>query len=472
MPPLRPHLLLLSLSLALTLAAPASAGPAPQTPPRLEDDARELLDALLRVDTSHGNETAALRPIAARLKKAGVPYELLESAPGRGNLIARLRGTGQRRPLLLLAHVDVVPVDGLSWPTPPFEPTVKDGFLYARGVADDKSMAAASIAVLLDLKARGTPLARDLIVALTADEERSATYGVRWLVKQRPDLLDAELALNEGGALQLDQSGEAMELISISPAEKTFQSYHISASGKGGHSSIPWPDEDPVARLAQALVKIGALRFPAHVGPAAREYLQQQAKVETGARAAALRRAAAEPTLRPEDERLLATDRVWNALIRTTCVTTMLSAAPQDNVLPTRAEAVINCRVLPDETREATQALLVKTIADPAITVRPDEDNGTGPASPLGGPVSQAIAQVAAKLWPGAAVIHSLSTGATDSRFLRAMGVHAYGIATAPGTIADARQGFGAHGPRERRPVKWLGPGARFLRDVTAALVQ
>lgn len=435
----------------------------------------QILDQLLRVDTSHGNETAALRPIAARLAQAGVPAELIEPAPGRGNLIARLRGTGQRRPLLLLAHVDVVPVDGIAWRTPPFVPTIQDGFLYARGVADDKAMAAASVAVLLDLKRSGARLQRDVIVALTADEERSATVGVRWLVEHRRDLLDAELALNEGGSLQLAERGDRVELVTISAAEKTFQSYHLTVPGKGGHSSTPWPDSDPVAQLARALVRVGALRFPAHVGPAAREYLLQQAAVEAATsreRAAALRRAATEPRLRPEDEAILSADRVYNALIRTTCVTTMLSAAPQDNVLPTSAQAVVNCRVLPDETREATQAALVQAIADPGVTVQPDGDNGTGPASPQDGAVSQAIRRVSAQLFPGAAVIHGLMTGATDSRFLRGIGVHAYGIATAPGTLLDTRQGFGAHGPKERRPVKWLGPGVRFLKDVTLALSQ
>src|SRR5438067_11211600 len=179
--------------LALTCAALAA------TP--VEAEAREILDQLLHVDTSHGNETAALKPLLQRFQSAGVPAQLIESAPGRGNLVARVRGTGAKRPLLLLAHIDVVPVEGQPWTVPPFQPTEKDGFLYARGVSDDKAMAAAFSAIALEAARGQQRLSRDLIVALTAGEETGGLVGVRWLVQNHRDLLDAELALNEAGAL-------------------------------------------------------------------------------------------------------------------------------------------------------------------------------------------------------------------------------------------------------------------------------
>src|SRR5216683_2120898 len=249
--------------LALTCAALAAG--------TVETEAREILDQLLRVDTSHGNETAALQPLVARFQRAGVQAQLLESAPGRGNLVARVRGTGARRPLLLLAHIDVVPVEGQPWTVPPFQPTEKDGYLYARGVSDDKAMAAAFTAIALEAARSPQKLGRDLIVALTAGEETGGLAGARWLAQNHRDLIDAELALNEGGALVVAPDLSRMESVEIGVAEKTFQSYALTVKGKGGHSSVPPTDSDPVVTLARALQRVGELRFPAKVLPESRE---------------------------------------------------------------------------------------------------------------------------------------------------------------------------------------------------------
>ena len=237
----------------------------------LETEARQILDQLLRVDTSHGNETAALQPVLARFQQAGIRAQILESAPGRGNMVARVPGSGKKRPLLLLAHIDVVPVEGQPWTVPPFQPTEKDGFLYARGVSDDKAMAAAFTAIALEAARNPQKLSRDLIVALTAGEETGGLVGVRWLVQNHRDLLDAELALNEGGSLLVAPDLSRMEAVQIGVAEKTFQSYRLTVKGKGGHSSVPPTDVDPVVTLARALQRIGELRFPAKVIPEARE---------------------------------------------------------------------------------------------------------------------------------------------------------------------------------------------------------
>src|SRR5439155_18914341 len=229
----------------------------------LETEARQILDQLLRVDTSHGNETAALQPVLARFQQAGIRAQIFESAPGRGNMVARVPGSGKKRPLLLLAHIDVVPVEGQPWTVPPFQPTEKDGFLYARGVSDDKAMAAAFTAIALEAARGPQKLSRDLIVALTAGEETGGLVGVRWLAQNHRDLLDAELALNEGGALVVTPDLARMESVQISVAEKTFQSYQLVVKGKGGHSSVPPTDSDPVVTLARALQRIGESRFPA-----------------------------------------------------------------------------------------------------------------------------------------------------------------------------------------------------------------
>lgn len=464
-------------ALPMTAPSASSAPPAASAtgnagaPLSFEAEARAIHEQLVAVDTSHGNETAALRPIAERLKREGIASEIVESAPGRGNLVARLAGDGSKKPLLLLAHVDVVPVEGQPWTVPAFPSTEKDGFLYGRGVADDKAMAAAFTAVVLDLARKKTPLARDVILALTAGEETGGLVGVEWLVKHRPELIKAEIALNEGGGLVTSPDFGEIQLAGIGVAEKQYQSYRIIARGGGGHSSAPKPGEDPALALARALVKVGELRFPARVLPEVRASFAAAASWEKAPLDGALRRAAqSAPRLLPEDEKIIAADRAYGSLVRTTCVTTMLSGSPQDNVLPTTAEAVVNCRIMPDETRAQTLATLVKTIGDPKLEVKPEQDDGVGPPSPVTGEVPAAIEKVAHAMFPHAAVAASMSTGATDSRHLRAAGVLAYGVSAAPTSIDEGRAGRGAHGPDERRPVKWLGPAANYLRNIVTEL--
>ena len=401
-----------------------------------------------------------------------MPAQLIESAPGRGNLVARVRGTGAKRPLLLLAHIDVVPVEGQPWTVPPFSPTEKDGYLYARGVSDDKAMAAAFSAIALEAARGQQRLSRDLIVALTAGEETGGLVGVRWLVQNHRDLLDAELALNEGGALIVTPDLTRMESVQISVAEKTFQSYQLVVKGKGGHSSVPPTDSDPVMTLSRALQRIGELRFPAKVLPEAREGIALMATHENPPLSDALRHAAQSGAVSAQDEAVIGKDRLANAQVRTTCVTTMLRAAPQDNVLPTTAEATVNCRILPDETREQTQARLAQAIADPAVELKPLEDIGFAKPSAISGPVNVAVHAAAKAVWGDVPVTHSMTTGATDSRHLREVGMQCYGLGGAPGTREDQRAGRAAHGADERRPIKWIGDGVRFLREVTLRLAR
>ncbi|MGZ6123657.1 MAG: M20/M25/M40 family metallo-hydrolase, partial [Myxococcales bacterium] len=403
------------------LCAALSAGP-------VETEARQILEQILRFDTSHGNETAALQPILARFQSAGVRAEILESAPGRGNLVARVPGTGAKRPLLLLAHIDVVPVEGQPWTVPPFQPTEKDGYLYARGVNDDKAMAAAFTAIALEAARSPQKLSRDLIVALTAGEETGGLVGARWLAQSHRDLIDAELALNEGGALFVAADLSRMESVQIGVAEKTFQTYHLTVKGKGGHSSVPPTDSDPVVTLARALERVGSLRFAAKVLPESREGIAFMARNEKPPLSDALKHVAESGSVSPQDEAVIGRDRLANAQIRTTCVTTMLKAAPQDNVLPTTAEATVNCRILPDETREQTQARLAEAIGDPAVELKPLEDIGFAKPSPISGPVNEAVHAAVRAVWGEVPITHSMGTGATDSRHLRQIGIQSYGL--------------------------------------------
>jgi acetylornithine deacetylase/succinyl-diaminopimelate desuccinylase-like protein len=447
------------------ISAALAAGP-------VEAEAREILDQVLRIDTSHGNETAALQPLLVRFQGAGVRAQILESAPGRGNLIARVPGTGAMRPLLLLAHIDVVPVEGQPWTVPPFQPTEKDGYLYARGVSDDKAMAAAFTAIALEAARSPQKLSRDLIVALTAGEETGGLAGAHWLAQNHRGLIDAELALNEGGALVLTPDLSRMESVQIGVAEKTFQSYRLTVKGKGGHSSVPPTDFDPVVTLARALQRIGDLRFPAKVLPEAREGIALLALHEKPPLSDALKHVAQAGAVSPQDDGVIVKDRLANAQIRTTCVTTMLKASPQDNVLPTTAEATVNCRILPDETREQTQARLAQAIGDPAVDLKPMENLGMAKPSPISGPVNEAVHAAVRAVWGDVPISHSMGTGATDSRHLREIGIQAYGLGGAPGTREDARAGRAAHGADERRPIRWIGEGVRFLREVTLRLAR
>ncbi len=472
-----PLVLCLAACAPAATVVPAAGGPSPPAAQpdvvrSLADETRATLEQLVAVDTSHGHETDLLAPIAARLRAAGLPTELLESGPGRGNLVARYRGAGSKRPLLLIAHVDVVPVEGQPWSVPPFHVTEKDGFLWGRGVNDDKGMAATIVAIALEMARTRPSLSRDVIFALTAGEETGGDVGARWLTTHHKDLIDAEIALNEGGGARVSDDFERVQIVGIGEAEKTFQSYRLVVKGKGGHSSIPPTDADPVVTLSLALVQVGQHRFPAHALAAVRESFGESAKLEKPPLADALARVAATGQVSDEDDRILSKDRSYNAQIRTTCVTTQLQGSPQDNVLPTSVQAVVNCRIMADETREQTRDTLVRVIGDAQVQVEPIEDYGYGPYSPPDGVVPAAVRKVAAAMWPGVPVVASMSTGASDSRFLRQVGILAYGVSPSMTSRRESLAGHSAHGPDERRPARWLPDGARFLREVTYELAR
>jgi acetylornithine deacetylase/succinyl-diaminopimelate desuccinylase-like protein len=436
-------------------------------------EARQVLEEMIAFDTSHGNETKLLEAIAARYREAGVSVQILESSPGRGNLIARLSGSGKKKPLLLIAHVDVVPVEGQPWTVPPFKATEKDGFLWGRGVNDDKGMGAAIVATTLEMARSHTPLSRDVIVALTAGEETGGFAGARWLTEKHKDLIDAEIALNEGGAPFLTDDFSKVLWVNLGVSEKVFASFKMIARGKGGHSSLPPVTGDPVVLLARALVKVGEIRFPARVLPEAKALFASEALTASPPLRAALEHAVATaPVLTAADDAVLVKEPHFNAEVRTTCVTTMLQAAPQDNVLPTTAEATINCRILPGDARAQIQAALAKTMGDdPNMTLSAEPDFGHADSSPYEGEVVAAVKSAAGKAFPGAIVQPSMSTGATDSRALRSIGIHAYGVSPSIITRAETNAAHGAHGPDERRNLRWMTPMNEYFRDVVRALV-
>jgi acetylornithine deacetylase/succinyl-diaminopimelate desuccinylase-like protein len=459
-------LLLLS---SFVLAAP----PAPNDfEQRVQRIARQLVEQLVAVETVAANETRALEPVTELLRQVGIPFQVLESAPGRGNLIARVKGNGTKRPLLLLAHLDVVPVAGQPWTVPPFQLTEKGGYLYGRGVNDDKGMAAAIVAVAVEARKRKTPLSRDLIVALTAGEETGGFAGVGWLVEQHPELLDAELGLNEGGGGGLTVTGDLsrLEEVDIGLGQKTYQSYRVTARGRGGHSSVPRPDLNPIYPLAVALQRISAFSFPARIIPAARPGIAALAKTEKPPLSEALGRTAEAGAVSSADDAILSKDAFANAFVRTTCIATMLQGSNQENVLPTSAEAIVQCRLLPGDTVEAVRDVLVTAVGDAKVEIVPTKPWGSGKPMLDQGEVPDSIRRVSRRFWGDVPVVEGFGFGADDGRYLTARGALVYGVHPNPTSNDDGRLGFDAHGPDERVSTRWYAVGVQWFNALVLEL--
>ena len=424
-------------------------------------EVRQLLGALVAADTSNppGNEARAVALGAERLRAAGIAYEITEFAPGRQNLVARLRGDGREPPLLLLAHTDVVGTTGQTWATDPHVMTERDGFLVARGVGDDLGMAAVALEEILLLQRRGTALHRDVILAWTGDEE-SGGAGIRWLLANRPDSIRAGLALNEGGGLVLDEVRDAVKFVSLQTAEKTYQDFDVIAHGPTGHSSVPLA-ENAIYELAGALERLGRYRFPPRLLPVTRAYFAGRAAVEAPQQARAMRAVAAAKGAPPRAAvAVLDRDPILAATLRTTCVATTVSGGTKRNALPPEASANVNCRILPDESVADVQRTLVSVLADPRLEMHPTDEFGHAEPSPLAGPGPATLRRVLDVMAFAVPVVPFMSRGATDSRFLRAAGVPAYGLSPIAMTEADGRR---AHGVDERIPVASLRRGVEFL---------
>lgn len=430
-------------------------------------DFRELLARLVAADTTNppGNEARAVAIVAERLERENVPYEVTEFAPGRQNLVARLAGDGAERPLLLLAHLDVVGAENQPWTSPPHEVTERDGFLVGRGVSDDLGMALMELETLVLLRRSGVKLHRDVVLALTGDEE-SGGAGVRWLLEHRPDLTDAEIAFNEGGGVRLGDDGR-VRYIALQAAEKTYQDFRLTAKGPTGHSSVPLAD-NAIYRLSHALERLSAHRFPIRLLAVTREHFKARAAVEPAPLASALRAAAAaKGKISPPALRAIEADPTLAATLQTTCVATTLDGGTRVNALPAEAHATVNCRILPDETVADVRAALARAIADSAIAIEPLENFGSGPPSKLDGPVPGAVRSIAAETWPSAPIVPLLALGATDSRFLRARGIAAYGLNPIAISESDARR---AHGVDERIAVASLRPAIEFFHRLVVEL--
>ncbi|MBM4268320.1 MAG: M20/M25/M40 family metallo-hydrolase [Deltaproteobacteria bacterium] len=456
----------IAIALGSSAVAPSRAEAAPDYA-AAATSARKLLGELIAADTTNppGNEARAVAIGVERLKAAGIHYRVSTFAEGRQNLVARLKGDGSAKPVLMIAHIDVVGAEGQDWSTKPHELTEKDGFLYGRGTGDDLGMAAVELEVLELLKKQKVPLARDVILAWTGDEE-SGGAGVRWILEHEPKTIEAEVVLNEGGGLVLGKDGKPVR-VDLQTAEKTYQDFVLISRGPTGHSSVPLP-ENAIYQLARALGRIAERSFPARTLPVTRANFAARADLEGGETGKAMRAVAEAPGGPPAMARaVLDRDPTLAANLRTTCVATLIEGGTRVNALPAEARATINCRILPDETPKDVRAELEKIIDDPGIEIEMSDEFGFGEPSPLEGPGPKAIAKVVEEMWPGLPIVPFMSRGATDSRFLRAKGMAAYGIEPIGTTEEDERR---AHGVDERIPANQLKPAIEFLYRLVVEL--
>jgi acetylornithine deacetylase/succinyl-diaminopimelate desuccinylase-like protein len=415
---------------------------------------KELVEINTVSDT--GDTGRAADAMAARLRAAGfngADVQVLKPAPRKGNLVARLRGTGARKPVLLLAHLDVVPADREDWSLDPFKFTEKDGYFYGRGTSDDKAMAAALVTNLIRYKEEGYRPSRDIIVALTADEEIGGRWGIQWLVKNRRSLIDAEFALNEGGGVVL-KDGKPFR-VNIQTAEKVSVNYRLEVTGKGGHSSLPTGD-NTIYRLAEGLARVGKFSFPVNLNPTSRAALETIAESE-GPQMAADIRSVLSGTPAPAALARLTANAAYNAQLRTTCVATLIEGGHDINALPQAARATINCRVMPGESTEDVRAALVHALADDRISVTHVAERAAASPSENNEELWRTVETTAAEFWPGAPVVSVMAAGATDGRVLRRAGIPTYGhTGLASG---EAR----AHGKDERVIVKSFFDSTEYL---------
>jgi acetylornithine deacetylase/succinyl-diaminopimelate desuccinylase-like protein len=434
--------------------------------------AREIYKELVEInttDTPAGNVTKAAEAVAARLKAAGFPaadMQILGPDPRKGNLVFRYRGTGARKPILLLAHLDVVEAKREDWSMDPFTLIEKDGFFYGRGTSDDKAMASHFVANLIRLHEEGFKPDRDLILALTADEEGGDFNGAEWLVKNHKDLIDAEFAINEGGGGTMRKGKYLTNEVQAS--EKVYQDFHLEVTNAGGHSSLPVKD-NAIYHLAAGLARLSAFDFPVELNEVTRTYFARSADVGSDPKLAADMRAVAKTT--PDlaaAARLSASLPYYNAMMRTTCVATKLLGGHATNALPQMASANVNCRILPGVSPATVKAKLVEILADSKITVAFVGEAHPSKPSPLRPDILGVVESLAKQMYPGVVVVPVMSTGATDGLYMRNGEIPTYGIEGTFGEVDDVR----AHGRDERVGVKQYFEGLEFQYRLIKALAQ
>jgi acetylornithine deacetylase/succinyl-diaminopimelate desuccinylase-like protein len=453
------------LSLALLLVPVAAA----QENDALADRVRRYLVDLIRLDTTNppGNETRVADYLKKVCEAEGIPAETLGNDPVRLNFVARLKGSGNGRPLLMMAHSDVVPADRSQWSVDPFSGEIKDGLLYGRGAQDDKSLLAAELAVLVELKRTGPKLDRDIIFLSEADEEAGST-GIQWLIANAWDKVNAEFALNEGGFAI--RTGSGQRIYEIQTTEKIPTRLVMVAHGVAGHGSLPRPD-NPVVHLARAITRLADTDQPVKLNTSTRQYLRELARLPDYRWLAPLLPKLADPAAGLGASRQIrARDPELDAMLHTTLSPTMLSAGNKINVIPNRAEAQIDVRRLPGENRDEILARFRHIVNDDAVEIQPAGGQEMPATEPSGvdTPLYQTMRRTFLRTSPDALVIPYMLRGATDGSFLRQKGIDVYG---APLFLRENRESR-EHGNDERIALDSLQSGAKLLLEIVLAVTQ
>ncbi len=453
---------------ALSLMTLAAATPLAAQEPDWSAASRETLanlQAMIRLNTVNppGNELPVARFLESQLKTAGIETHLFEPTPGRGALVARLKGTGARQPVLIMGHMDVVGVERDHWTVDPFAAEVKDGYLYGRGAIDDKGMLAANLETMLLLKRnvidKGGTLARDVIFVANSDEEQSGDWGMGWLIKNHPELIKAEIALNEGGRTRI--VGGKRLYVAVQNTEKVPHGVTVTAHGPGGHASIPLAG-NAIVRLGRALARIGEHKEPVQVNTTTRQFFSALGRVwpnQTERRAMA-DVASADTGRVQRGARALARIPVFDAVLRNGISATIIKGGIRSNVIPTDATATLNVRTLPGQSIDGVVARLKRVVNDSLVDITVSDRGEDSPASDFHSPMFAAIRESALALDPSLAVVPYLSTGATDSARLRSWGMQAFGLLPFPMNQDDEDR---MHGNDERIPLASLDFGTRLI---------
>ncbi|HEY8122065.1 MAG TPA: M20/M25/M40 family metallo-hydrolase [Myxococcota bacterium] len=469
--PSRRTSLLCSLPLAFLLATSAARPEAPSAAPEVLAEAKQLLAELIAIDTTQAGSTApAVELLAARLRAAGFREgDLSIGGPraNRQNLVVRLRGNPRggaaQRPIVFLSHLDVVAASREAWTVEPFRLTERDGFLYGRGTLDIKGEVVDLVTNFMRLKRAGFVPERDLVLALTADEEGGDANGVEWLLAERREWLDAAYVINTDAAGLQQQHGRLVRM-PIQTSEKLYLSFRLEATSAGGHSAFPTRD-NAISRLASALARLEGLEFPVALNATTRAFFERLAASDASELAGAFRGVLAEP---PDASAVatLSAIPLYNGTLRTTCTPTLFAAGDAENALPERAAAMLQCRLLPDADPASVRALLVERIADPRVRVTPQGETKPAPASPLEPELFAAIEAVSSACWPGVPVLPVMDVWASDGALLRRAGIPVYGVSGIYFDVDDVR----SHGPDERIAEAAFAQGLEFMQRLMRRL--
>jgi len=427
-------------------------------------EAVKFLGELVKIDTSNppGNETRAAEYIKSVLAAQGIPAQIFESASGRGNVVARIKGTGKKKPLLLMGHLDVVGVERARWTVDPFAATIKDGYLYGRGAIDDKAMDAANLEVFLMLHRMKLPLDRDVILLAEAGEEGTTQFGIDFMVEKHWDEIACEYAFNEGGDI-VEENGK-VQYVAVSTTQKVPRGFSLIAKGTSGHGSAPRVD-NAIAHLAAAVDKVARWEAPMRLNETTRRFFQQMAKISPPEKAQ-LYAHVEDPAVQ---QKLHQTEPSYYSMLRTSLVPTIIKGGFRSNVIPAEAEARFDVRALPDENMDTLKADLAKLLNDPAITFVDAENVNQRPATPPSGldtDAFHALEHAQQKVFPGVPTIPIMQVGATDSAQLRAKGVQAYDL----GTVMSSDDRTRIHGNDERIQIAGFGKFVQFLYAATVEI--